>query len=254
MNFDMAGVLADAWRMWKRDRDLLLAVGGFFLFLPQFALLALLPDPPVPAAGVSREEAIEVWAPLMAEWFAQNGLALVASILWAAFGALLIYVLYLRSGRLNLSGAMPAALRLLPRYLLVSLLSTLPIVVIIVPAIGFLLIIPGIYAIGRMLLSAAAMVGEHPLSAVAAVRRSVALSKGHGFAFAGIAVALLLGGRLLPEPFIALGRVLDGAPIANPVSAALLDGLAAATAAFATLASILIQIALYRRLVPSKGI
>ncbi|GAA0321269.1 hypothetical protein GCM10009087_34410 [Sphingomonas oligophenolica] len=254
MNLDVAGVLADAWRMWKRDRDLLLAVAGFFLFLPQFAVLVLLPDPPVPAAGVSNEEAIRVWAPLMAQWLSDYGLALVGSILWAAFGALLIFVLYLRSGRPDLKNALQAASRLLLRYLLVSVLASLPIALIAVPAVGFLLIIPGIYAIGRMMLAGAAMVAEQPLGAVASVKRSIELSRGHGLAFAGIAIALLLGSRLLPEPFVALGRVLDGAPTANPVSAALLDAMAAATASLATLATILIQIALYRRLVASKGI
>ena len=255
MNLDVAGVLADAWRMWKRDRDLLLGVGGFFLFLPQFAVLVLVPDPPVLlAVGEENEQAVRAWTIVMGQWLGNYGLILVASVLCAAFGALLVFMLYLARGRLELKHALPAALRLLPRYLLVSLLASLPIVVIAMPPLGFLLAIPVIYALGRMMLAAAAMVAEQPLGAIAAVKRSIDLTKGHGLVFAGIAVILLLGGHLLPYPFVALGRVLDGAPIANPVSAALIDGLAAATAAFVTIATILIEVALYRRLAASNGI
>lgn len=254
MNFDVAGVLADAWRMWKRDRELLLGVGGFFLFLPQLVVLALVPDPPILTASEPNEQAVSAWTNLMSQWFANYGLIVVASILCAAFGALLIFVLYLRRGRPKLKDALPAALWLLPRYLLVSVLASLPIAVIAMPTLAFLLLIPVLYALGRMMLAGAALVAEQPLGAVAAVKRSVELTRGYGLVFAGIAVVLLLGGHLVPYPFIALGRMLDGAPIANPVSAALLDCLAAATAAFVTMATILIEVALYRRLVASEGI
>ena len=254
MNFDVAGVLADAWRMWKRDRDLLLGVGGFFLFLPQFAVLALIPEVPGVPAGVSDEEAIRTLTPIMTQWISNYGLAWIAAALCATFGALLVYVLYLRRGRLALKDALPATLWLLPRYLLVSMLASLPVLLFAVPMLGFLLLIPVLYALGRMILAGAAMVAEQPLGAVAAVKRSIELTRGHGLVFAGIAVVLLLGVRLLPYPFVALGHMLDGATIANPVSAVLLDGMAAATASFAAIATILIEVALYRRLVASEGI
>ena len=254
MNLDVAGVLADAWRMWKRDRDLLLGVGGFFLFLPQFVVLLLvrgLPEMPKPDAS---EQAVRIWTEAAAQWIAHYGLIWLACGLCALFGTLLVYVLYLYKGRLDLRAALPAALRLLPRYLLVSILATLPIVLVHVPAIWLFLVFPIFYVLGRMLLASAVLVAEQPIGAVASLRRSIEVSRGHGFLLAGAAIPLLFGGLIVAEPFILLGQTLDGAPIANPVSAALLNAMAAAAATFASLAAVLIQVALYRRLVASEGI
>jgi hypothetical protein len=254
MNLDVAGVLADAWRMWKRDRDLLLGVGGFFLFLPQFATLLLVRDAPdTPQPGATKEAA-RLWTEAATQWVANYGLIVLICGLCGLFGTLLLYVLYLRDGQLDLKAALPAALRLLPRYLLVSILVSLPIALVHFPAIWPFLFFPMFYAIGRMLLAGAVMVAEPPLGALASIKRSIQLSRGHGFFFAGAAIVLLFGGFIIAEPFILLGRTLDGAPIANPVSAALLNGAAAAAAAFGSLAATLIQIALYRRLSASKGI
>ena len=71
---------------------------------------------------------------------------------------------------------------------------------------------------------------------------------------AGFACIVLLAGNLLSLPFMALGKMLGGAPMANPVVAALLDIGAAAGATVGVLGGILIQVALYRRLTSSRGI
>ena len=254
MNLDVAGVIADAWRMWKRDRELLLGVGGFFLFLPQFATLLLVRElPETPQSGATKEAA-RVWAESVAQWVGSYGLIVLICGLCGLFGTLLLYVLYLRDGRPDLKAALPTALRLLPRYLIVSILVSLPIALVHFPSIWPFLFFPMFYAIGRMLLGAAAMVAEPPIGALASIKRGIALSRGHGLFFAGAAIVLLFGGVILAEPFVLIGRTLDGAPIANPVSATLLNAGAAAAAAFGSLAATLIQIALYRRLSAIKGI
>ena len=56
------------------------------------------------------------------------------------------------------------------------------------------------------------------------------------------------------RPFIAIGKGFGGAPMANPVVAGLLDLAAAAGVTIALLGTILIQVALYRRLRSSRGI
>ena len=254
MNLDVAAVLADAWRMWKRDRDLLLGAGGFFLFLPQFMVLQLVRDPPVMPKPDASAEAVRIWTEAATQWASHYGLIWLGCGLCGVFGTLLIYVLYLYKGRLDLKAALPAALWLLPRYLLVSVLSTLPIVLVHASAIWMLLFFPIFYVTGRMLLAAAAMVAEQPIGAVGSLKRGFEISRGHGLLLAGAAIPLLFGPLLLAEPFILLGRTLDGAPLANPVSAVLLDSMAAGAAAFASLAAVLIQVALYRRLVANEGI
>ena len=89
----------------------------------------------------------------------------------------------------------------------------------------------------------------------AAIQRGMRMTRGNGLVLAGLGCIMVFAGYVLPEPFLALGQTLDGAPIANPVSAALLDAAAAAAIAVAALGAILVRIALYKRLVsPSRGI
>jgi len=121
--------------------------------------------------------------------------------------------------------------------------------------IGLLLFfLPGIYALGRLMLTGPVLVADRSRGVLAAIARSVALSTGHGMMLAGFACMTLFGGRLLAAPFDALGKALDGAPMANPLVAILLDFGSAAGLAAGALAAILIEVALYRHLSASKGI
>lgn len=247
MTLDVAGVFRDAWRMWKRDRDLLLGVAGLFVFLPQLALLLLVPDPiAMPASGADAD-AIRAWFDQSIQWYSDNGAAIVAADACALFGSLTILILYLSGGeRPDLRAALGRAVLLLPRYLFAALLVLIPV------SFGLLLILPGIYLQGRLLLVGPALVAEQPLAAIGAVRRSVALSRGLALLMSGLACIMLFGGQVLAAPFIGLGDALDGAPRANPVVALLLGSGAAAALTFAALATILIRVALYRRLIASS--
>jgi hypothetical protein len=184
------------------------------------------------------------------QWYADNGLSMVSAALFVEFGTLALYVLYLHRDRPDVRGALLAALRLLPQYLLLSIL------VMIAYLVGFsLFILPLFYLMGRLMLVTPALVAEQPLGVIGALGRSLKLSEGRGLVLAGIAVMLAMIGYVLPEPFVALGKALDGAPISNPVSAMLLDAGAAAATTLVTLGAILIKVAIYRRLaVPSRGI
>ncbi len=104
------------------------------------------------------------------------------------------------------------------------------------------------------MLTAPVLVADRPKGVLAAIARSLTLTSGHGLVLAGFACVTLFGGSLLAMPFRAIARALDGAPMANPVVALLLDSGVAAGMAAGMLAAILIEIALYRRLSPSTGI
>ncbi|MDB5707149.1 MAG: hypothetical protein JWN66_4265 [Sphingomonas bacterium] len=250
MKLDMAGVLSDAWRMWKRDHDLLIRVAGLFFFLPQFALLLLVTPAPQKIAAGADEQAMRAWLQTVMDWYGANGAGLVAAAAFALFGALTVMVLYLDRSRPDLRGALGAALRLLPAYLFTAFLVLIPV------WLGLaLFIVPGIYAQGRLLLAGPALVAEPEKGATGAVARSMTLTRGHWLVLGAIACFVLFGGNILAAPFIALGTTLDGAPIANPVAAALLNAGAAVAMTVAALATILVRIALYRRLAqPSSGI
>jgi hypothetical protein len=250
MTIDLMGALGDAWAMWKRDRDLLLRVAALFLFLPRFALLLILPTPQVPVAKGADQPTLAALADILFGWYAEHGVVLAAAELTALFGALTIFTLYLHPERPDLRGALIGALRLLPRYLLTSILVVISILIGL-----WLFILPGLYLNGRLLLVGPALVAEQPLGAVAAMQRGVAMTRKNGLVLAGVGCIMVFAGYVLPEPFLALGQALDGAPIANPVSAALLDAGAAAAIAVSALGTILVRIALYKRLAsPSRGI
>ena len=249
MTFDVAEVLADAWRMWKRDRELLLAVAGLFLFLPQFAAKLLIPVAPEPGGFGTDAAAFKSWLVAYQAWLSNYIAIIIVLSLALLFGTLLIFTLYLDTRRPNVRVGLINALTLLPRYMLAVLLISVPVYTGLI-----LLVLPGIYALGRLMLTTPALVADRSRGVFAALGRSVKLTSGHGMILAGFACITLFGGRLLAAPFDALGKTLDGAPMANPFVAVLLHFGSATGLAAGALAAILIEISLYRRLAASKGI
>lgn len=254
MTFDVAGMLADAWRMWKRDRELLLPLAGLFLFLPELVRAVYVPAPPgLPASTGSSADpaALKGWFAALEAWSSQYSLIIIAIALAAVFGTLMIFTLYLDPRRPNVRVALLRSLTLSPRYIGAMMLITFPI------GLGLLyiwLFLPAVYAAGRLILTVPALVADRPNGVFGSIARSFALTRGHGLLLAGFACLTVLGGGILALPFRALGTALDGAPMANPVVALLLDAGAAAGMAVGALGAILIQVALYRRLAASKGI
>jgi hypothetical protein len=254
MTIDIRGVFLDAWAMWRRDRGVLLAIAGFFLFMPQLAGLLFVPDrPPLVAQGGATSAPVDpqVQAQAIVDFFTQHAPLLIAINLATVFGVLVVLMIYLDSGRRDVGGVMLAALRRLPAYFLLTL------IVESAAALGVLvvyLIVPALYLVGRLLLAGpifAAGTGVGPITAVA---RSFRMTRGRGLILAGFAALILFAGVLLPLPAIALGDVLDRAPLANPVAALIIDAIAAALITAAIMGGVLVRIALYRRIGASKGI
>lgn len=242
MRLDAAAVLRDAWAMAKRDRDLLIAVGGVFLLVPKLAQVMFVdPTPPLPASS-SDPVALQKWLDAVAIWSKQNDLLVLALTLATLFGTLTLFLLYADRDRPTVATALRQALPLLPRYLLLALIVTFPV------NIASLLLIPGLYLKGRLMPIGPVFVAERPLGVIAAWRRSFALTRGHGLTLMAFACVPLIAGDLLALPFETLGTAMNGAPMANPVVAAVLDVCNGGVRTIATLAAILIEIALYRRL------
>ncbi|MDH7971701.1 hypothetical protein QH494_05855 [Sphingomonas sp. AR_OL41] len=252
MTIDIRGVFLDAWAMWRRDRGVLLAVAGFFLFMPQLAVLIWIPRMAfvVVKAGENPSPADpQVQAQAMAA-LAKYGPLMIGANLAVIFGLLVILMLYLDSARGDVRGVMLAALRRLPAYFLLTMMVD---AVAILGVTVLYLLLPALYVIGRLLLAGTIFAGARvgPLDAVV---RSFRMTRGRGLVLAGFATLILFAGELLPRPALALGDVLDRAPLANPVSALIIDGVAAALITVAMLGGVLVRIALYRRIGASKGI
>lgn len=249
MKIDFAGVLIDAWTLFKRDRDLLLRIAAPFLFLPAFALALVVPDPPMPDATAGNSEAqAMVWANAVTDWAGANGGWYCLAYAISFFGLSVVYALYLDRGRLDVLGALKRSGTILPRYLLAMILVSIP------AGAGLLLYaLPGLYILGRTMLTGPAMFAEDAVGATGAIRRSLALSRGAGLQLMGLAAFAYVGGWMLGAPFMMLDRWLRETGQGNPVTLAVVDAGAAAAAMAAGLATALIAVAAYRRLA-SRGI
>lgn len=244
MKLDFATVLTDAWALFRRDRDLLLRIAAPFLFLPAFALALVVPDPPMPVAGAADSEAqAMIWADAVQAWAAAHGGWYLLAYATSFFGTSLFYALYLDSGRPDVREALSRCLRILPRFLLAMVIVSLP------AGAGLLLYaIPGLYILGRTMLTGPALFAEAPLGAFAAIRRSLTLSRGAGLPLMGLAAFSYVSGWLVGAPFMMADRALRDAGEGNPVMIAIVDAGAAAAAMAAGLAMALIAISAYRRL------
>ena len=245
MNLNVAGILRDAWAMAKRDSELLRGIAGVFLFIPDLAGAIYVAPAPAPPAVVDQTSA-DLWLKQLGVWGQQYELLVIVLSLLSLFGVLALFVVYIDRARPTVSGALGQAGALLPHYLLLALAVSVPV------SIGSILVFPGLYLKGRLLPVSPVFVGERPIGVFAAWRRSFALTRGNGLVLMGLAFVPLLGGRLIALPFELLGTALDGAPMANPVVAAVLDAGIAGGHTLGTVAAVLIEIALYRRL--SSGI
>jgi hypothetical protein len=250
MTLDVRGVFVDAWSMWRRDRGLLIWVAAFFLFLPQFAVLLFVPAPPQrPDAVAGEAQAAAAQFHLLIKHYGDNALPLILAGVVALFGNLVVMTLYLADGRPALGSAITTALRILPAFLVVALLTQASVNIGLI-----LLIIPGLFIEGRLILSGAIFAAEQPVSAIAAIRRSIVRTRGRNLILAGFATILIFAGYVISAPLVALSEALDRAPLANPVSGAIIDAALAAVVAAAGLGAVLIRVALYRRIGASNGI
>ncbi|MFC3582088.1 hypothetical protein [Sphingomonas hylomeconis] len=251
MKFDVRGVLTDAWAMWRADRDLLLRVTGFFFFLPQYAMLLLMPAmPPLVVTPEMSEADQRALAARITEWVMAYGGWYVAGLLLVQAGSLIVLMLYLQRDRPDLGSAIARGARLYPRYLLAMIVVGLPLGLGVMTLV---LLLPGLYLLGRLIAVGPALAAAQPLGVAQSLARSWAMTRGHGFVLAGLVSLSIVGGALAAAPFAMIAGALE-ANAPNVVAIALADAGAAAAAAAALLATVLLQIAAYRRLAASKGI
>lgn len=241
MRVTAAGVVADAAALARRDRALLFAIAGPFWFLPAYALGLLLPEPPPlpPAAEVqARAEVLARWLAAEAPWY----LLAFGIGLW---GTATVYQLYLDDGRPDVATALRRGAALWPRLLLASALVAL------MAGAGLLLwILPGLYVLGRLLPVGPVLAAERRLSAIGAIGRGFQLTRGSGGALAVVTAAMLGLGWLAAEPLLLLeGWIRAQGDGGNPIAIAVVDAGAAAVSAATALASALLAVAAYRRLV-----
>jgi hypothetical protein len=245
-------IYADAWTAWRRDWNVLTAVAGMFVFLPQLALLLLVPAWPDTAALTGtdpNDPAFRAWAEAFSGWLGAYGIWYVVVLAALVFGQFALVAVYLAGPHATVGNALGVALRLVPRFVLAWTIWTLPLG-LLSPLLLWLpfLIMPVVALVGaRMLLVGPAILAARPIGAVAAIGRSFKLTRGSMLLLAGVMLSILLAQFLAAIPFLALDQWMTKyAP--NPVARVMVDAVTAVASALATIATALVQVAAWRRL------
>lgn len=183
MKFSYSAVWADTVALLRSHASLLLTVAGVFLFLPTLLVAHFLPQP----EATSFERLAQLWG----EYASANWHWLLLSRLIGMIGSIAILLLVFSRG-ITVGGAIAASLALLPAYFLASLLGSVAIF------IGFLLlIVPGLYLMGRLGPLNAVVVAEGHKNPIAALRRCWALTQGQGWAVLGLFLIVALAAAIV---------------------------------------------------------
>lgn len=243
MKINFAGVVLDAWVRFRRDSDLLLRVAGAFMFLPAFALTLFVPPMPMPDAAVTdRQVQAQQWADALTGWIGDYSLGFAAAHLLVYFGVAVVMALYLDPATPDLREALRRTLSIYPRFVLAMILVSIP------TGLGMWLVIPGLYILGRTMLTAPVLLAEPGTGAWGAIRRSLVLTRGSGLTLMGVAAFVYLVGLLGGQPFMLLDTWMRSTGAPNPVAVAVVDAAASAVAMITQLALALIAVSAYRRL------
>ncbi|NIJ19605.1 hypothetical protein FHS95_001274 [Sphingomonas naasensis] len=243
MTIRLAGVLADARKLWRGERELLLAIGGVFFVLPMLGIVLLLAS--AGFADVAPEKLREA---VMAFYAANLAPILLANVA-IDFGTFAVLNLYLQGGGRTLGEVLLLALRRFLPFLAIDVIAAL------LFSIGSsLFLLPGLFAFGRTWLAGPAYAAAPERGVLDAFRQGWQRSAGFGWvvllAAAGLvfvaALLLMLLSTALTAIVVAL--VADGRAHAavSYVLTALIGGLAWTVLA-------LLRVAAYRGSEPRQG-
>jgi hypothetical protein len=243
MSFDLAGVLADARLLWRRERVLLLPVAGVFFFLPMLAVMLMLASSNFPA-DVPAEKLGEA----VSAFYAAHLLPILLCNLAIDFGGVVVLNLFLQGNGRTLGEVLGISIRRLPVFLGIQIIVGLAF------ALGAsLLLAPGLFAWSRLWLAAAHYAAQPHEGPLEAFRQGWKRSGGWGWAvLLGAGAAVMVASLLL---LVVVTGILAGlAAIFDAHVMAVATYLATAlVGAFAWTALALVRVAAYRRSAPSSG-
>jgi hypothetical protein len=243
--------MRDAWRLWRRDWEVLTGVAGFFIFLPTLAANLLAAKIPAPPENAKIGDLAIMSLQQSAADGATGWLLLLASA-FGLFGQFAIVALYLGGDQLAVRTALGKAARRFPLLLLAGMIIGIPfgailVLGILLPPLMIAVFTLIFWLLARTVALAPALLAEAPIGALGAIRRSLELTRGNTLALAASVMTILLTTSLLGRPFDMLDTwMLAHAP--NPIARALVDGVPALFTTLGSIAMALVQVAAYRRL------
>lgn len=184
MKLSYSAVWADVTALLRSHASLIATVAGVFIFLPALLIAYFLPQP---EGATSVDRLVQLWGEYMSanwHWLLINRIAVM-------IGSISILLLLFARG-VTVGAAIAAALALLPAYFIASFLGSAAI------GLGFmLLIVPGLYLIGRLGPLNAVVVAETHRNPIAALRRCWALTAGQGWAILGLILIVALAATIV---------------------------------------------------------
>lgn len=164
------------------------ALAGVFLFLPALMTAYFLPYPE-PADP-------KLLFPMWKEYFDANWHWMVLSSVVGMIGAIAIFLLFLNPKNNTVGGTIATAVTILPFYFIASMMSGLMI------GIGLLLlIVPGLYLLGRLGLVTPVVVAEGQRNPITAISRSFELTRGNGWAVVGLLILIAFTATIITGVF-----------------------------------------------------
>lgn len=238
MTITVQNVLAAAWALWRRDRDVLVRIALPFVLLPALALQLLVPQLVIPADAAMADVVRAQW-----RYVGDHAGAYLLATAVAEYGHAALLAGYVDPRARDVRAALVRAALIWPRFLLLALMVQLAM------AAGLLLlIVPALIVAGRTLPAGAALLAEQPASAAGAVRRAIGLTRGHTLATSALATLLLAGRMVALQPFALMDAWLRALHAPNPVALVVIDGTAAGADMLAAIAGVLVTAVLYRAL------
>jgi len=184
--FTQNEVWADTLKLTRTHWAALIAIAGVFNFLPTLLVNHFFPmgDPPVDAD-------LQTHFQFILDYYRQNALPVVLQSFVVMIGsAAMLRLVFARGG--TVGGALLFAIILLPAY------STLVVLMNLAVGAGLmLLLVPGIYLLGRLLPAGPAMVAEERRNPIDALKRGWTLGEGHAWLIVGLYLLVAIGAGIL---------------------------------------------------------
>lgn len=183
MNLSYSAIWDDVTALLRSNFSLVATVAGVFLFLPNLLIAYALPQP----QARDFAEMLKLWS----EYLNANWHWLLLGRLANMVGEIAILLLIFSRG-ISVGGAITAAAALLLSYFAASALGNF--------AVGLgiaLLIVPGLYLLGRFGPLGSVLVAETHRNPLAAIRRCWALTAGHGWAILGLILIVAIAAAIV---------------------------------------------------------
>ncbi len=246
MRLDVAAAVREAVSIWRRDRDVIVAVAGIFFFLPNLmlSLLLTMDSAPVSADPATADNGAHV-AALQAQLI-ENAPWLAVQALAELIGIAVLLALLLDPARPTVGAALRSVFRRLPVLVVAMLLVN-------AAKLGglLLLVLPALYVIGRVFVVMPVLLAEPQRRFGDAMSRALALTRGHVLQLLSLSALLYFGGQLIALLLTSTASAVSRSG-GNPVTMAMLATAIAFVGAAMSTAFALVRATVYRRLA-SKG-